>query len=62
MKCSISIKNTTGNMPVVLFVHLRQGYAGHYFAIAAPSVWPATRSVADAKCGCAVCAVREPSC
>ena len=32
-------------------VRLRQGYGGHYFAITASSVWPATRSVADAKCG-----------
>ncbi len=32
-------------------VRLRQGYGGHYFAYASCLVWPAIRSVADAKCG-----------
>ena len=32
-------------------VRLRQGYGGHYFAYASRLVWPATRSLVEAKCG-----------
>ena len=43
----------------IRYTRLRQGYGGHYFAYASRLVWPATRSVAEAKCGWGVRAKRE---